>query len=221
MAGGDGESNGKRSRALRLRLKTTWGLWTRIKENWSLLETLWFWTDLNAVLVVLVGSGGKDNKHQHHGDEELHTKGLNRKNVQFILQGKLCWTWPEVRAALTVVVPSPSRPRTLGLNITMKSFVSSFPWFHNQFPWWKTLDYQIWRQKSICKQFGSIRSAFQPLLRCPRIHQVEWLSWVDWLSWFDTFPVIIKLSFEYILMIFKKMIKIKPTKYTPKLKYHI
>merc|ERR1719195_2141417 len=48
MAGGDGQSNGKRSRAL------------------------------NAVLVVLVGSGGKDNKHQHHGDEELHTKGLAR-----------------------------------------------------------------------------------------------------------------------------------------------
>merc|ERR1719230_1716401 len=48
MAGGDGQSNGKRSRAL------------------------------NAVLIVLVGSGGKDNKHQHHGDEELHTEGLAR-----------------------------------------------------------------------------------------------------------------------------------------------
>ena len=99
-----------------------------------------------------------------------------------IMHRNLCWTWPEVRAGLTVVVPSPSRPRTLDL-IIMKSFASSFPWFDNQFPCRVCLTIKSKEKKhlrAIWKHLDQLFNRCYALNICAKSsRRVFFLSWIQ------------------------------------------
>ena len=78
------------------------------KKRWSKKQSRY----LDIGCVVLICGWAKDNKHQHHCDQELNPKALRKKGHISKRNFKQNQTWAAVRFWLIVVVPSPARPRT-------------------------------------------------------------------------------------------------------------
>ena len=77
------------------------------------------WFNLYTGGVVLIRSGAKDDQDEHHRDEELYSKSLER----IVLRSEFSrsWqTWPEETFSATAVVPRPAWPLTVVGTITWR-----------------------------------------------------------------------------------------------------
>ena len=78
------------------------------------------WTYLDTGGVVLIRSGAEDDQDEHHRDEELYSKSLQR----IVITPDFCWrswqTWPEETFSATAVVPRPAWPLTVLGTITWR-----------------------------------------------------------------------------------------------------